>query len=478
MSADSFIPLVAAGAFLIAAPLVLAGLAIAGAAAAVSVIAQTAVDANRKAAAERASRQRKQQARLARQNTEDQQAIRELQSRYTALQSRQRTAADQLNQSIAQAAQKAARELRGSGKASAENAAELQRAAQAKAEELSRAWSTQSDALLAEYSTNLQASFQEVRAQLEARKADMDRLRSAVAGDSAQTRRLAQEQLDAARTAIKSFEVEFGHSPAAEDYNRAVEYFNSGLYENAHSLASAVALDAYTQFEKALVQQEKDDFLRTTIRTMVRTGQARIHALEDCTVPYQGMEYKEDLTRFEPDVFAALKARLNQQEQALDGASSAELAKARAAVSELLKDIDSITRTVARQMIYAYSENDYGEIVQNSMFQQGYTCTGYAYKHSLEGQPMHINFEKTLTGEKVTVELIPDENGVALNVHNYGRQAGGAPMDARAQDSLRNDLVAALNKSGTLRVPCHASCSNRGISSSATHAADLHAVSQ
>lgn len=52
-----------------------------------------------------------------------------------------------------------------------------------------------------------------------------------------------------------------------------MEYFNGGLYENAHSLASAVALDVYTQLEKALVQQAKDDFLRTAIHTMVRTGQ-------------------------------------------------------------------------------------------------------------------------------------------------------------------------------------------------------------
>lgn len=433
MSADSFIPLAIAGAFFFAAPIVIAGLAVAGAAAAVSVVAQTAADASRKAAAEQASRQREQQARLARQSAEDQQAIRALQSRYTALQSRQRAAADALSQNIAQAAQKAARELH--------------------------------------------ASFQETRTQLEARKADLSRLHSTLAGDDAQTRRLAQEQLDTARIAIQSFEVEFGRSPAAEDYHRAVEYFNGGLYENAHSLASAVALDVYTQLEKALVQQAKDDFLRTAIHTMVRTGQARIHALENCTVPYQGVEYNEDLTRFVPDVFAALKTCLQQQEHALESASSAELAKARADVSELLQDVDCATRTAARQMIYAYSENDSGELVQSAMFQQGYTCTGYAYKHRLEGQPLHINFEKALTGEKVTVELIPDDHGVALNVHNFGRQAG-TPMSAHAQDTLRNNLVAALNQSGALRVPCHASCSNSGVSSSAAQAADLHAVSQ
>lgn len=256
-----------------------------------------------------------------------------------------------------------------------------------------------------------------------------------------------------------------------------MEYFNGGLYENAHSLASAVALDVYTQLEKALVQQAKDDFLRTAIHTMVRTGQARIHALENCTVPYQGVEYNEDLTRFVPDVFAALKTCLQQQEHALESASSAELAKARADVSELLQDVDCATRTAARQMIYAYSENDSGELVQSAMFQQGYTCTGYAYKHRLEGQPLHINFEKALTGEKVTVELIPDDHGVALNVHNFGRQAG-TPMSAHAQDTLRNNLVAALNQSGALRVPCRASCSNSGVSSSAAQAADLHAVSQ
>ena len=121
MSADSFIPLAIAGAFFFAAPIVIAGLAVAGAAAAVSVVAQTAADASRKAAAEQASRQREQQARLARQSAEDQQAIRALQSRYTALQSRQRAAADALSQNIAQAAQKAARELHASGKATAEN---------------------------------------------------------------------------------------------------------------------------------------------------------------------------------------------------------------------------------------------------------------------------------------------------------------------------------------------------------------------
>lgn len=370
-----------------------------------------------------------------------------------------------------------ARELHASGKATAENAASLQRTAQAKAEALSHKWSTQNDALLAQYSADLHASFQETRTQLEARKADLSRLHSTLAGDDAQTRRLAQEQLDTARIAIQSFEVEFGRSPAAEDYHRAVEYFNGGLYENAHSLASAVALDVYTQLEKALVQQAKDDFLRTAIHTMVRTGQARIHALENCTVPYQGVEYNEDLTRFVPDVFAALKTCLQQQEHALESASSAELAKARADVSELLQDVDCATRTAARQMIYAYSENDSGELVQSAMFQQGYTCTGYAYKHRLEGQPLHINFEKALTGEKVTVELIPDDHGVALNVHNFGRQAG-TPMSAHAQDTLRNNLVAALNQSGALRVPCHASCSNSGVSSSAAQAADLHAVSQ
>lgn len=73
MSADSFIPLAIAGAFFFAAPIVIAGLAVAGAAAAVSVVAQTAADASRKAAAEQASRQREQQARLARQSAEDQQ---------------------------------------------------------------------------------------------------------------------------------------------------------------------------------------------------------------------------------------------------------------------------------------------------------------------------------------------------------------------------------------------------------------------
>lgn len=51
-------------------------------------------------------------------------------------------------------------------------------------------------------------------------------------------------------------------------------------------------------------------------------------------------------------------------------------------------------------------------------------------------------------------------------------------MSAHAQDTLRNNLVAALNQSGALRVPCRASCSNSGVSSSAAQAADLHAVSQ
>ena len=277
MSADSFIPLAIAGAFFFAAPIVIAGLAVAGAAAAVSVVAQTAADASRKAAAEQASRQREQQARLARQSAEDQQAIRALQSRYTALQSRQRAAADALSQNIAQAAQKAARELHASGKATAENAASLQRTAQAKAEALSHKWSTQNDALLAQYSADLHASFQETRTQLEARKADLSRLHSTLAGDDAQTRRLAQEQLDTARIAIQSFEVEFGRSPAAEDYHRAVEYFNGGLYENAHSLASAVALDVYTQLEKALVQQAKDDFLRTAIGQFTAFNAGSLH---------------------------------------------------------------------------------------------------------------------------------------------------------------------------------------------------------
>lgn len=72
-------------------------------------------------------------------------------------------------------------------------------------------------------------------------------------------------------------------------------------------------------------------------------------------MPYQGVEYNEDLTRFVPDVFAALKTCLQQQEHALESASSAELAKARVDVSELLQDVDCATRTAARQMIYAYS---------------------------------------------------------------------------------------------------------------------------
>ena len=478
MSADSFIPLAVAGAFFVAGPLVLTGVAVAGAAAAISVIAQATADSSRQVAAERTRRLREQQARLTRQSAEDQKAIRELQSYYTALQSRQHAAADQLSQHIAQAAQEAVRELQASGKVTAENAAALQRTAQARAEALTREWSTRNDALLAKYSADLHASFQNVHTQLETCAENMNHLRL-VGDDARKLRYLAQDELNTARIAIKTFEVEFGRSSAdaVENYNRAVEYYKSHMYNNAFSLASDVTLDVRTQLEKALLQQEKDDFLRSTIRAIVQAGQARIHALENAAVPYHGSEYLEDLTRFTPDIFAALKARLQQQE-ALDNASSAELAKARADVSELLQDIDSAARTAARQMVYAYSENDTGDLIQQAMSSQGYTCTGYAYKHSVEGQPMHINFEKALTGEHVTVELAPDEHGVAVSLHNFGSQAGGVPTDARVQDVLCNELVAALNQSGALRTPCHASCSSRGVTSSATQAADLHAVSQ
>ena len=479
MSADSFIPLAVAGAFFVAGPLVLTGVAVAGAAAAVSVIAHAAADSSRQAGAVRARRQREQQARLARQSAEDQKAIRELQSYYTALKDRQHAAADQLSQRIAQAAQEAARELQASSKVTAENAAALRRKAQARAEALTREWSAQNDALLAKYSADLHASFQNVILQVE----DCDELMSRInfsVDCRRQIIRAAKAELDAARAAIKTFEVEFGRSPAdaVENYNRAVEYYKNHIYNNAFSLASDVTLDVRTQIEKALVQQEKDDFLRSTIRAMVQTGQAHIHALENASVPYQGSEYLEDLTRFTPGIFAALKARLQQQEETLNNASSAELAKARADVSELLQDIDSTARTAARQMVYAYNENDAGELIQQAMSRQGYTCTGYAYKHSIEGQPMHINFEKALTGEHVTVELAPDEHGVAVSLHNFGCQAGGVPTDARVQDALCNELVAALNQSGALRAPCHASCSGRGVTSSATQAADLHAVSR
>ena len=124
-------------------------------------------------------------------------------------------------------------------------------------------------------------------------------------------------------------------------------------------------------------------------------------------------------------------------------------------------------RYASAKMVFAYSENDNAEIITSTLEEQGFVMLDSAYEGDTEGNALHINFKHSITGENLTVELTPNENGVQLSVHNYGQDGSGAG-NIRTQQTVQAAIESRLGRKG--------SCRNMGGVSSERSASDLGAV--
>lgn len=469
MSADGTGIIGAAVLALAAVPVLIAGATIAGAVYGTAKLIEYASNTHQKSEAIRKEQERRRAAELARKNEEERRKINEVISSFNSLQARQTETRNKINLRFASELSLAAREVEENQQTASANMVELLRTFERRSSDLHSEWSKTSEQLQSEYSNSIMTSFSNMKHTIEQGKAVIASLQTE-ANDDLRKKEYAKKQIETAKAAIMAIEVELGEvtNSFVAELNAAIDYYNQNMFDNAYSKASTITIDCYDYLANALIKREKQYSLLDMIESKVILLNAKIQSLKHFTFDYKQESYEEDLTRFSPEIFAAIADRLSNIEKGLTSSNLAELISFTHDLDEIKTDIDEVTRISATKLLYAYTENDTAADITSAMKSQGFEMEGYAYERDEEGNAIHINYVNSISNEKVTVVLTPSSDGIRVDVHNYGTNSVSGMEDATRQDSIRQLIENTLN--------IHISCTNRGKSSTNISASNLDEV--
>ena len=453
---------------LAAAPVLVAGAAIAGAVYGTAKLIEHTSNVRQQSEALRKEQERKRAAELAKKTAEERRRINEVLTSFNLMQEKQAESRKRLNQKFASELTLATSELESNQRVANANMIDLVRAFEQRSSQLFTNWKQSSEQLQSAYSDTITASITDMKQKIEQGRSAIASLQCQY--DDDRKKEYAKAQIEAAKDAIIALETELGASTTTlvNNLNRAIDYYNQDMFDNAYSIASAVMNDCYDDLASGLKEREKMFSLLDMLETKAILQKARIASAKHFTFEYKGESYEEDLTRFSPEIFSAINDRLSDIEYRFTAPSIPSLISASHELDEIEDDIDEIIKLSATKLLYAYTENDTASDITSAMESQGFEMEGYAYENDVEGNSIHINYVNTISNERVTVVLTPSSEGIRVDVHNYGTKSSSGQEDVSRQDGIRRLIE------NTLKI--NISCTNRGKSSTNTSAANLDEV--
>lgn len=448
-----------------AAPVLIAGAGVAAVAYGAVKAAQYAVETQQAQQQKQEAQRRRRAEELARVSAEDRARIEDLLQSFAIVRNTYEQSAANLRRQQADGVQRLSDELTNALRLGNSNMVQLEQQMKARSAELQQTWQAQSSQLGQQYQQQLGHIAENMKKSVQEGMERFSCMKKAAHQDL-QLRDAAADQLQNARSAIKAVSIELGNVPyrLQESLHQAESDFNRGMFVNAYSLSSNIVLKCYDAISEGLSKQAASEALEDKIAQCAATLEGRMEAAENIRFTYQGTEYQDDLSRFSPELFSAIRNRLAQAKNPTAGSLEQRLA----ALQELDEDFSEIMNLSAQKLLYAYAENDSAESITTAMEAQGFHMEDYAYEGNREGGAIHINYINPVSREKLTVVLTPDRAGLRVEVHNFGD--GSGQMDPVQQDRIQKMLERSLN----IRI----SCTNRGCVSRQTDAADLTAVRQ
>ena len=463
MSADGIgvlgLAVLAAG----AVPVLIAGVSVAGAAYGAAKLTQGALEMQKERRRKRESEERRRAMELAKEEAEERAQIERLLKSFSGVRDHYEQSAERLRMQHESGMLRLADELSGVLRQGGSNMVQLERHARERRSALDQDWQAQNEQLEQQYQREMGQIVDRMKEQVHAGMTQLDCMKD-VAREDARLREMAESQFGDARAAVKAVSLELGTTPTEMEDNlrRAAEYFDQGMFVNAYSLSSNILLLCYDTIREELSKRAGLEAIEDRIAQRVAALEGLMDAARNFHFSYQGVEYEDDLSRFAPELFTVIAGRLRETVNLDADTSERKLA----ALQELEEDFGEIMKLATQKLLYAYAENDSAESITTAMEEQGFEMEDYAYEGDQEGSSIHINYANRISCEKLTVVLTPGENGLQVNVHNFGD--GSSRMDPVRQDRILEKLEQALNIS--------ISCSNRGSVSTHTDDADLSRV--
>ena len=463
MSADGIgvlgLAVLAAG----AVPVLIAGVSVAGVAYGATKLTQRALETQRERMRRQEEEGRHRAAELDMEEAEERAQIEQLLQRFSSIRNNYERSAERLRVQRESGMRRLADELSGVLRQGSSDMLQLERHAQQCRSALEQDWQTQHEQLERQYRERLEQTAGRMKEQVQTGMARLDRTKDA-AKEDVHLREMAKSQFQEARAAVKAVSLELGTVPVdlQDSLRHAAEYFDQDLFVNAYSLSSNILLFCYDAISEELSRRAVHDAMEDRIVQRSAALEGLMEASRTFRFSYQGPEYEDDLSRFAPELFTVIARRLRETVE-LDADT---LERKLAALQELDEDFGEIMKLAAQKLLYAYVENDSAECITAAMEEQGFEMQDYAYEGDQEGSSIHINYANRISSEKLTVVLTPKEDGLQVDVHNFGD--GSGCMDPTQQDRIREMLEQALDIS--------ISCSSRGSVSAHTDAADLSRV--
>lgn len=468
MSADGFGVFGAAVLALVAAPILIGGAAITGTVYGSVKLTKHIAQQRRKSNTLREQREAEQRARLAEQEAEERERIQEIMQSYSSLQSNQRAAMNRINEQMLRSYTSFANEMQKEQNKADQDISRLANNAAIRKKELFTSWKKEIDVQAKSYADSLHTTFGTMKAEVNHQISKFNEMKTQLQ-ENMRLQEYASSQLKDAEAAIHAVQIELGSIPnnTVEEYNKAADYFNKGMYEPAYGIASSIVLECYDYLEEGISDREKKYALIDLLEAQIVEMKAQIESMKAFQFEYKDEMYETDLSMYEP-VFKAVISRLEKLDAAIsdiDGKTLRDFADIQEQLADIELDIQNCTKLAVQKLLSAYTENDTASDITAAMEDQGYDMDGYAYESGEEGNPIHVNFVNRVSGGRVTVVLSPKTDGIHVDVHDYG--VDGA-ADAQRQDEIRHLIEKTLN------IQIH--CSGRGTVSSHTQAADLTAV--
>lgn len=446
-----------------AAPILIAGASVAGVAYGVAKLTQYAAETQHVRQQKREAQRRRRAAEFTKIDAEDRAQIEELLRSFSSVRDGYEQSAEHLRRQQEDGIRRLSDELTEALRLGSSDMLQLEQRAQNRKSELEQDWRAQSRRLEQQYQRQLGEIARNMGERVRAEMSRFDRMMDTAHKDS-HVRDTAVSQLLSARSAVKAVSIELGTAPPElqDCLHRAEDYFNQGLFINAYSLSSSIVLQCYDAISDGLFKQAATEALEDKIAQRFAALEGRMDAARNLHFIYGGTKYEDDLSRFMPELFSAIRDRLRE----VKNPNSGSLGQRLAVLQELDEDFREVMRLAAQKLLYAYTENDSAESITTVMEEQGFHMEDYAYEGDREGGAIHINYVNSISRERLTVVLTPGEDGLQVEIHNFGD--GSGRVDPIRQDHIQEMLECSLN--------ICISCTNRGGVSTRTDAANLAAI--
>lgn len=468
MSADGFGVFGAAVLALAAAPVLIGGAAITGTVYGSVKLTKHIVQQRQKSNVIRKQKEAEERAYLAKQEAEESERIQEIMQSYSSLKENQRNAMEHIREQMLHTYTSFANEIQKEQTIAGQDMDKIASDIENRKKAMFSSWKKEINTQAKAYEDSLHNIFVDIKAEVNQRVSKFNELKTQLQ-ENDRLQEFASSQLKDAETAIHAVQMELGSTPhnAVEEYNKAADYFNKGMYEPAYGIASSIVLECYDYLEKGISDKEKKYALMDLIEAQIIEMKAQIESMKTFQFDYKDEMYEADLSMYEP-IFNGIISRLENldaESSDVDGKTLRDFTNMQEQLADIELDIQNCTKLAVQKLLSAYTENDTASDITTAMEEQGYDMDGYAYEGGEEGNPIHVNFVNRISGSKVTVILSPKADGIHVDVHDYGVDG---TADVQRQDEIRHLIEKTLN------IQIH--CSGRGTISSHTQAADLTAV--